>query len=75
MTTAAYEAALHAAEQLTPEEQDQLIQDLQKARLTADDAHWETAFARSHDKLEVAAARVRANRATGRRIALEPEQA
>ena len=75
MATAAYEAALHAVEQLTPEEQDQLILDLQEARLTADDARWETAFARSHDKLEVAAARVRANRAAGRRIPLESERA
>lgn len=74
MATATYEAALHAVEQLTPEEQDQLIQDLQEARHAADDARWEASFARSHDKLEVAAARVRANRAAGRRIPLEPEQ-
>lgn len=56
------------------EEQDQLIQDLQEARLAADDARWEATFARSYDKLEVAAARVRANRAAGRHIPLEPEQ-
>lgn len=75
MATSTYEDALRVAQQLTPEEQEQLIQDLQAARLAADDARWEAAFDRSKDKLEVAAARVRANRASGRRIPLEPEQA
>lgn len=75
MSSATYEDALRVAQQLTLEEQDQLIQDLQAARQFADDARWETAFARSEDKLEVAAARVRANRVAGRRIPLEPEQA
>lgn len=75
MATATYEDALRAAQQLTPEEQDQLIQDLQEARLAADDARWDEAFARSSDKLERAAARVRANRAAGRHIPLEPEPA
>lgn len=75
MATATYEDALRVAQQLTPEEQDQLIQDLQEARQTADDARWEAAFVRSHDKLEVATARVRANRAAGRHIPLDPKQA
>lgn len=36
-----------------------------------DDPVWEGLFARSHDKLEVTADRVRANRAAGRSIPLE----
>lgn len=70
MTTATYEDVLNAAQQLTLEEQDQLIQQLQAARQDIDDAQWEETFARSHDKLEVAAERVRANRAAGRRVPL-----
>ncbi len=75
MATATYEDALRVAQQLTPEEQDQLIQDLQEVRHAAADARWEAAFARSHDKLEAAAARVRVNRTAGRHIPLEPERA
>jgi hypothetical protein len=75
MVPSTYEQVLQEVQQLTPEEQDRLIQDLQEARATEDDARWEAAFARSQDKLEVAAARVRANRAAGRRIALESDQA
>ena len=75
MATATYEDALRVAQQLTPEEQDQLIQELQEVRHAADDTRWEAAFARSHDKLEVAAARVRTNRAAGRHIPLDAERA
>ncbi len=75
MATSTYEDALRVVQQLTPEEQDRLIEDLQEARLVADDARWEEAFARSSDKLERAAARVRTNRAVGRHIPLEPEPA
>ncbi len=74
MATTPYEDVLHDARQLAPGDMDRLIADLQEARdQAADDARWDTAFARSTDKLEAVAARVRTHRAAGLHIPLDAD--
>ncbi len=67
MATAPYETVLELAQQLTPAEQERLIEDLVARR-------WDAAVARSQDALAQLAANALADVAAGRTEPLDPDR-
>ncbi len=67
MASATYETVLELAQQLTPEEQERLMEDLSERR-------WDTAFERSQDALAQLASQALADFDAGRTEPLDPDR-